>query len=75
MENARDLYEKHVKSLSPVERLRLVRLIMDDLADSAPGWATDSRDWWSEEDMSDLAATSMTYASHAASEDDDDETW
>ena len=75
MENARDLYEKHVKSLSPVERLRLARLIMDDLADSATGWATNSRDWWSEEDMSDLAAASLTYTRSGAAQDEDDETW
>jgi hypothetical protein len=58
--SAKELYEKSVRWLTPVERLRLASLILEDLtASNAEG--LDLRDDWSEEDVRDLASFSMKH--------------
>lgn len=61
----RELYEHEVKRLSVAERIQLVRLIVDDLAESAQLWAVDENDAWSEEDLRDLTHASLLYGSKA----------
>ena len=64
--NAKEIYADTVRHLSPNERLRLAALILDDLASSAA-----FGDEWSEQDMQDLTAYSL---SHANTFEQDDET-
>jgi hypothetical protein len=56
-----DLYQQQIRPLSTLERLQLVRLIMDDLADSAPSWMIDESDSWSTEDIEDITRASLTH--------------
>ncbi|MBC8447890.1 MAG: hypothetical protein H8D78_09085 [Chloroflexi bacterium] len=62
MMNVVEVYRNHVKTLPVVDRLQLARLIMDDLAESAPRWVVDVSDAWSEEDLRDLTWASFAYA-------------
>jgi hypothetical protein len=52
--SAREIYEKSIRQLSPIERLRLASLILDDLAASAE--ARDVSDEWTDADLADLSA-------------------
>ncbi len=72
MDTVQALFESRVKPLSMTERLELMRLMMDDLADSAPRWVVDISDLWSEEDLRDLGAASLAYASSRALAGEDD---
>lgn len=64
--NAKEIYAETVRQLPPNERLKLAALILDDLASSVA-----FADHWSEQDMQDLAAFSL---SHANTYQQDDET-
>jgi hypothetical protein len=53
---AQDLYSSAVSSLPASEQLRLATLILEGLAAAAP--ALDYSDYWSDEDVRDVAAFS-----------------
>ena len=72
MDTIHTIYESQVKPLSVTERLELMRLIMEDLAQSAPRWVVDISDIWGEEDLRDLSRASLAYASAALLEGEDD---
>ncbi|MDW8326335.1 MAG: hypothetical protein RMK99_07185 [Anaerolineales bacterium] len=71
MDTIHAIYESQVKPLSVAERLELMRLIMEDLARSAPRWVMDISDIWAEEDLADLSRASLAYASAAVLERED----
>jgi len=54
-----DLYRQQIRPLSTRERLQLVRLIMDELADTAPSWMVDEADSWSTEDIEDITRAAL----------------
>jgi hypothetical protein len=58
MNTFESIYQDQIKRLPAIERLRLARLIMDDLAESASGWVVDSNDAWSQQDLYDLSRAS-----------------
>ena len=58
--SAREIYDRTIRQLPPVERLQLASLILDDLAASS-GAGLDFRDDWSEEDVADLTAFSLRH--------------
>ncbi|HEY4689013.1 MAG TPA: hypothetical protein VIK33_06855 [Anaerolineae bacterium] len=72
MNTVQDIYEKQVKILPVTERLQLARLIMDDLAESAPQWIIDEDAVWREEDLYDLSRASLRYATRVLAERDED---
>ena len=55
--DAEQLYADRIRGLPPKERLQLAALIIEDLAN-----ASEFDDAWSEEDMRDLAAFSLSVA-------------
>ena len=65
---AQQIYETGVKNLPVVERLRLVKLVLDDLMSSPTTWIVDESDMWSEEDYADLMRMSLTYAAQSLGE-------
>ena len=65
---ARQIYETGVKNLPVIERLRLVKLVLDDLMSSPTTWIVDESDMWSEEDYADLMRMSLTYAAQSLEE-------
>ena len=66
------LYQNQIRGLPIVERLRLARLIMDDLAESASDWVIDSSDAWSQQDLYDLSRASGKYAGRVIADKDED---
>ncbi len=62
MRSVQQIYEESIKNLPAVERLQLVRLVMDDLMSEPMTWIVDDNDVWSQEDYADLARASLTYA-------------
>jgi hypothetical protein len=62
MKIAQQIYETSVKNLPAIERLRLVKLVMDDLMGDPAMWIVDESDAWSEEDYADLTRASLSYA-------------
>jgi hypothetical protein len=66
--SAHDVYDKSIRQVSAIDRLRLASLILDDLAGS-DGAELDISDGWSEQDMQDLAAFA---AKQAGPEEDGD---
>ncbi|MCD6555287.1 MAG: hypothetical protein J7M16_14910 [Anaerolineae bacterium] len=62
---AQQIYETSVKKLPAIERLRLVKLVMDDLMSTPTTWIVDESDVWSEEDYADLTRASLTYAAQS----------
>ena len=64
----RQIYETDVKNLPVIERLRLVKLVLDDLMSSPSTWIVDESDMWSEEDYADLMRMSLTYAAQSLEE-------
>jgi hypothetical protein len=56
--SARELYDKSIRQLPAVDRLRLAAMILDDLA-ATTGADLEVRDDWSDEDLADLAAYSL----------------
>jgi hypothetical protein len=59
--NAKDIYADTVRQLPPKERLRLAALILDELASSVA-----FADAWSDQDMQDLAAFSLSHGDQLA---------
>jgi len=72
MNLAVEIYEKQVKPLPVADRLQLARLIMDDLAETAPRWIVDESDNWSQEDLYDLSRASLVYAYRTLKDNADD---
>jgi len=62
---ARQVYDTSVKDLPMVERLQLVKLVMDDLMSSPRTWIVDESDAWSKQDMVDLSQASLAYAAQS----------
>jgi hypothetical protein len=67
-----ELYQQQIRPLSTLERLQLVHLIMDDLADSAPSWVTNESDTWSAEDIEDITRAALTHASRSQGDENSD---
>ena len=67
--SARELYDKTIRQLPAVDRLRLAALILDELA-AASGAGLDIRDDWSEEDIVDLAAHSLKHSARSIAGED-----
>ena len=63
--SALQIYETGVKNLPVIERLRLVKLVMDDLMSGPTTWIVDESDVWSEEDYTDLTRASLAYAAQS----------
>jgi hypothetical protein len=59
--SARDVYDKSIRQMPAIDRLRLASLILDDLAGSG-GAGLDISDEWNEQDMHDLAAFAVKQA-------------
>ena len=62
------IYEASVKSLSVVDRLQLVKLVLDDLMSDPGRWAVNEGDAWSAEDYADLTQASLSYAAWSLEE-------
>lgn len=62
IETLNKIYETQIKTWSVVDRLQLVRLIMDDLAESASRWVIEERDTWSNQDLHDITLSALLYA-------------
>jgi hypothetical protein len=69
--SARELYEKNIRQLPALERLRLATLILDELT-AANGAGLDVCDEWTDEDISELAAYSLKHGASAAPAEDSD---
>ena len=65
---AQQIYETSIKNLPIIERLQLVKLVMDDLMANSTSWVVDESDAWSDEDYADLSHISLAYATHLSSE-------
>lgn len=63
------LYDTSVKQLPIVERLQLVKLVLDDLMHDPESWVVQESDEWSAEDLADLARASMAYADSISGEE------
>ncbi|HUG90585.1 MAG TPA: hypothetical protein VML55_07120 [Planctomycetaceae bacterium] len=63
---ASELYEQAVRSLPPTERLKLARLILDELQSYA---IVEYSDDWSDEDMRDVTRYSFERAAQSFEED------
>jgi len=48
-----------------IERLRLVKLVMDDLMSDSATWIVDEDDAWSQEDYVDFSRASLAYAAQS----------
>ena len=56
--SARELYDKSIRQLPAVDRLRLAAMTLNELA-ATSGAGLDLRDDWTEQDIADLAAYSL----------------
>jgi hypothetical protein len=65
------LYEKQVKFLPVADRLQLLRLIMDELAESAPRWIVETNDAWSQEDLEDASRASLLHMTHVLGDEEE----
>ena len=63
---AQQICEKSVKNLAAIERLRLVKLVMDDLMSNPTTWIVEGSDVWREEDYADLTRASLAYAAQSS---------
>jgi hypothetical protein len=63
---AQQIYENSVKNLPAIERLRLVKLVMDDLTSGPMTWIVDESDVWTDEDYADLTHASLAYAARSS---------
>jgi hypothetical protein len=63
------LYETQIKSLPIVERLQLVKLVLDDLMLDPASWVLNESDEWSDEDYADLTRASLAYEARSTGED------
>jgi len=64
----RDIYDKTIRPLPPMERLRIATLILDELS-ASDGQGLDIGDGWSDEDVADLTAYSISQSRTAESGD------
>jgi hypothetical protein len=64
MGKIQDIYDTRVRPMTPVERLQLAKLILDDLARSE--YAVDISDEWNEDDRAEVAAYSARQADRSA---------
>ncbi|GAB4531405.1 MAG: hypothetical protein Kow0063_10640 [Anaerolineae bacterium] len=71
IKDSRELYQTYVQEMPILERLQLVRLILDDLMAAPQAWLIDESDAWSDEDIKDLTRFSLSYAMPSLGEDDD----
>jgi len=67
---SKQIYETSIKNLPVLDRLQLVKLVLDDLMSDPKSWIVDDRivdesDAWSVEDMADLTRASLAYADHS----------
>ena len=69
--HVQQVYKSYITPLSVVERLELTRLIMSDLMKTAPHWAIQEDDAWSEEDFQDVSFASRQYAISQTEDDSD----
>ena len=65
---AEAIYETSVKDLPIVERLRLVKLVMDDLMSGPDSWIVDENNAWSDQDYADLGRASLKHAAESPEE-------
>ena len=63
--NSRELYQTYVQEMPILERLQLVRLILDDLMATSQAWLVDESDVWSDEDIEDLTRYTLAYATQS----------
>ncbi len=66
--SSQELYQTYVRQMPIIERLRLVKLILDDLMAAPQTWLVDESDAWSEEDVEDLTRYTLTYAMRSLGE-------
>lgn len=66
-----EIYQTQIKTWSVVDRLQLVRLIMDDLAESAPRWVVQDQDSWNQQDLVDITSGTLLYAQESFGDEDD----
>jgi hypothetical protein len=59
--SAKELYNTTIRKLTPLERLRLATMILDELT-ASQGAGLDISDEWSDEDIRDMAAFSLKHA-------------
>jgi len=62
IKDSRELYHIYVQSMPILERLQLVRLILDDLMATPHDWLVNESDAWSDEDIEDLTRFSLSVA-------------
>ena len=62
------IYETSIKNLPAVDRLQLVKLVLDDLMRDPSSWMVDEGDEWSAEDYADLTRASLAHASGSLEE-------
>lgn len=70
MPTAQEVFAETVHAMPPIERLRLAALILDDLTQTNPS-VVESGDSWDEQDLSDLTAYSLQYATTLYPEDEE----
>ena len=63
-----EIYDQTIRPLSAADRLRLAKLILQDIP---PEWLVDAADEWSEEDYHDFAQASWRQAEAAVREPND----
>jgi hypothetical protein len=61
---AKEVYNQIIRDLSPIERLRLATLILNDLVGQHSS-VIDQSDAWAEEDQVDVLNFSLQYASRS----------
>lgn len=66
-----EIYRTQIKTWSVVDRLQLVRLIMDDLAESAPRWIVQEQDFWNQQDLVDVTTSTLLYAQESFGDEND----
>ena len=59
--SAREVYDSAVRKLTPLERLRLATMILDDLT-ASQGAGLDISDEWSDDDIRDMTVFSLKHA-------------
>jgi hypothetical protein len=69
--DSRELYQIYVQEMPILERLQLVRLILDDLMATPQTWLVDESDVWSDEDIEDLTRYTLAYATQYLGWDED----
>jgi len=64
-ETSQELYQTYVREMPILERLQLVRLILDDLMATPQTWLVDESDVWSAEDIENLTRYTLAYATQS----------